>query len=100
MLLIVKPQTSTIKFRNNAKLALRYVGPFEVLEVVNPVAYRIALPPALARMHDVFHVSYLKNYITHHEHMIDWKLLQVRELGVVEVRPLRILEVRKLRLRN
>ena len=50
VLLRVKPQKSTIKFGKNAKLALRYVGPFEVLEVVNPVAYRIALPPALARM--------------------------------------------------
>ena len=64
------------------------------------MAYKIALVPALARMHDVFHVSYLKNYITHHEHIIDWKLLQVREPGVVEVKPLRILEVHKLRLRN
>ena len=77
MLLRVKPQKSTIKFGKNAKLAPRYVGPFEVLEVINLVAYKIALPLALARMHDVFHVSYLKKYITHHEHMIDWKLLQV-----------------------
>ena len=75
VLLRVKPQKSTIKFGKNAKLAPRYVGPFEILEVVNPLAYKIALPPALARMHDVFHVSYLKKYITHHEHMIDWKLL-------------------------
>ena len=77
MLLRVKPQKSTIKFGKNAKLAPRYVGPFEVLEVINPVAYRIALPPTLARMHNVFHVSYLKKFVSHHEHMIDWKLLQV-----------------------
>ena len=77
MLVRVKPQKSTIKFGKNVKLAPRYVGPFEVLEVVNPVAYRIALPPALARMHDVFHVSYLKKYITHYKHITDWKLLQV-----------------------
>jgi hypothetical protein len=100
VLLRVKPQKSTIKFGKNAKLAPRYVGPFEVLEVVNPVAYRIALPPALARMHNVFHVSYLKKFVIHHEHMIDWKLLQVREPRVVEVITLKILEVRKLRLQN
>ena len=100
VLLRVKPQKSTIKFGKNAKLAPRYVGPFEILEVVNPVAYRIALPPALARMHDVFHVSYLKKYVTHHDHIIDWKLLQVREPGVVEIEPLRILKVCKLHLRN
>ena len=79
---------------------MRYVGPFKVLEIFNLVAYRIALPLALARMHDIFHVSYLKKYITHHEHMIDWKLLQVQAPRVVEARPLRILEVRKLRLQN
>ena len=75
VLLKVKPQKSTIKFGKNAKLAPRYVGTFEVLEVVNPVAYIIALPPALARINDVFHVPYLKKYITHHEHIIDWNLL-------------------------
>ena len=75
VLLRVKPQKSTIKFGKNAKLAPRYVGPFEILEVVNLVAYKIALPSALSRMHDVFHVSYLKKCITHHDHIIDWNLL-------------------------
>ena len=100
MLLRVKPQKSTIKFGKNAKLAPRYVGPFEILEIMNPVAYRIALPPALARMHELFHVSYLKKYITHHDHIIDWNLLQVQELGVVEIEPLRILKVHKLCLQS
>ena len=100
VLLRVKPQKSTIKFGKNAKFPPRYVGPFEVLEVVKRMAYKIALPPVLARMHNIFHVSYLKKFVSHHEHMIDWKLLQMRELGVVEVKPLRILEVRKLRVRN
>ena len=81
VLLRLKPQKSTIKFGKNAKLAPRYVGHFDILEVVNPVAYRIALPPTLARMHDVFHVSYLKKYIGHHDHIIDWNLLQVQQLG-------------------
>ena len=71
VLLRVKPQKITIQFVKNAKLASRYVGPFEILEVVNKVAYRIALPPTLSKMHGIFHMSYLKKYITHHEHMID-----------------------------
>ena len=50
VLLRVKPHKSTIKFGKNAKLAPRYVRTFEILKVMNPVAYIIALPPTLARM--------------------------------------------------
>jgi len=39
------------------KLTLRFVGPFEIIEKVGVVAYRIALPPSLSNLHDVFHVS-------------------------------------------
>ena len=47
-----------------AKLAPRYVGPFKVLARIGPgnLSYRIELPSALARMHNVFHVSSLKEY--------------------------------------
>ncbi|GJR07167.1 protein kinase-like domain, concanavalin A-like lectin/glucanase domain protein [Tanacetum coccineum] len=42
------------------KLALRYVGPFEILERIGLVAYRLRLPEELSRVHDRFHVSNLK----------------------------------------
>ncbi|GKD51726.1 hypothetical protein Tco_1280702 [Tanacetum coccineum] len=42
------------------KLALRYVGPFEILERIGPVAYRLRLPEELSGVHDTFHVSNLK----------------------------------------
>ncbi|GJT48416.1 putative reverse transcriptase domain-containing protein [Tanacetum coccineum] len=42
------------------KLAPRYVGPFEILERIGPVAYRLRLPKKLSRVHDTFHVSKLK----------------------------------------
>ncbi|XP_059076358.1 uncharacterized protein LOC131875736 [Cryptomeria japonica] len=72
----------------------------KLLEVVNPVAYRIALPPALAWLHDVFDVSYLKKYVSDFAHMIDWNSLQVQDPGVVMIEPISVLEVRKQRLRN
>ncbi|GJU97392.1 putative reverse transcriptase domain-containing protein [Tanacetum coccineum] len=45
------------------KLAPRYVGPFEILERIGPVAYRLRLPKELSGVHDTFHVSNLKKYL-------------------------------------
>lgn len=75
VLLRVKPHKSSIKFGKSSKLSLHYVGPFKVLEEINPIAYRIVFPPALARMHNVFHVSYIKKYIPRDNHVIDWNAL-------------------------
>ncbi len=44
------------------KLAPRWLGPLRVLGRISSVAYRLELPPSLARLHDVFHVSLLKPF--------------------------------------
>ncbi|GJV60382.1 putative reverse transcriptase domain-containing protein [Tanacetum coccineum] len=49
-----------IRFGKKSKLALRYVGPFEILERISPVAYQLRLPKELSSVHDIFHVSNLK----------------------------------------
>ena len=51
------------QFDTKGKLSPRYVGPFEVKEIVGLVAYRVALPLELAGVHDVFHVSTLRKHI-------------------------------------
>ncbi|GJV50776.1 hypothetical protein Tco_1446517 [Tanacetum coccineum] len=47
-------------FEKKGKLASRYVGPFEILERISPVAYRLRLPEELSGVYDTFHVSNLK----------------------------------------
>jgi hypothetical protein len=53
-----------------AKLAPWYCGPFEILDRVAPVAYRLVLPPTV-KEHNVFHVSLLKKYAHDSNHIID-----------------------------
>ncbi|GJY25978.1 hypothetical protein Tco_0400704 [Tanacetum coccineum] len=57
----VSPWKGVIRFVKKGKLAPRYVGPFEILERVGPVAYRLRLPEELSSVHDTFQVSNLKN---------------------------------------
>ncbi|GJS41639.1 putative reverse transcriptase domain-containing protein [Tanacetum coccineum] len=56
----VSPWEGVIRFGKKGKLASRYVGPFEILERVGPLAYRLRLPEELSSAHDIFHVSNLK----------------------------------------
>ncbi len=57
VLLRVSPSKGIKRFGLCGKLSPRFVGPFEILERIGPVAYRLALPPNLERVHNVFHVS-------------------------------------------
>jgi hypothetical protein len=46
------------------KLSPRDVGPYQSLERIGEVVYRLALPPSLSEMRDVFHVSQLQKFIS------------------------------------
>nr|GEZ22631.1 putative reverse transcriptase domain-containing protein [Tanacetum cinerariifolium] len=60
VLLKVSSWKGVVRFRKKGKLAPRFVGPFEIIEKVGPVAYRLDLPEELNDVHDTFHVSNLK----------------------------------------
>lgn len=57
-------------------LALRYCRPFELLDRIEIIAYRIEFPINM-RAHNFFHVSLLKKYVCNHNHVIDWNVIQV-----------------------
>ena len=59
-----------MRFRKKGKLSLRYIGLYQIIERVGEVAYRLALPPELARVHNVFHVSMLRRYVSNPSHVI------------------------------
>ncbi|GJW66759.1 putative reverse transcriptase domain-containing protein [Tanacetum coccineum] len=60
VMLKVSPWKGVVRFGKKGKLAPRFVGPFEILERIGPVAYRLRLPKELSSVHDTFHVSNLK----------------------------------------
>ncbi|KAA0057153.1 ABC transporter B family member 19-like [Cucumis melo var. makuwa] len=68
-----------LRFEKKGKLSPRFVGPFEILERIGPVAYRLALSPAFFAGHDVFHVSMLRKYVADRTHVVDFKPLQINE---------------------
>ena len=56
----VMPKRGVVGFGKHGKLSLRFIGPFEILERVGTLAYRLALPPIMLGVHEVFHVSMLR----------------------------------------
>ncbi|GJY31930.1 hypothetical protein Tco_0415425, partial [Tanacetum coccineum] len=60
VLLKVSPWKGVVHFGKRRKHSPRYVGPFEIVERVDPIAYRLRLPQELVGIHDMFHVSKLK----------------------------------------
>ena len=63
----VSPWKKVMRFEKKVKLSLRFIGPYEGIEKVGPVAYRLALPPELEKIYNVFHVSMLRGIgQTHH----------------------------------
>ena len=58
----VSPWKKVVRFGKNGKLIPIFIGPYEVIEKVGPIAYCLALPPDLEKIHNVFHVSMLRRY--------------------------------------
>ncbi|GKA67616.1 retrotransposon protein, putative, ty3-gypsy subclass, partial [Tanacetum coccineum] len=65
------------RFGIKGKLSPRFIGPFEILERIGEVSYRLALPPQLSHVHDVFHVSLLRGYHYHPLHVVSYPFDQM-----------------------
>ena len=62
----------------------------QISERIRAVAYRVGLPPHLSNLHDVFHVSQLRKYVSDPSHVIPRDDMQVRDNLTVETLPVRI----------
>ncbi|KAK6118932.1 hypothetical protein DH2020_047328 [Rehmannia glutinosa] len=74
----VTPMKGVMRFGKKGKLSPRYIGPFEILERIGRLAYRITLPPAPSEVHNVFNFSMLKKYIPDQSHILSYESLNIR----------------------
>ncbi|XP_039037579.1 uncharacterized protein LOC120174919 [Hibiscus syriacus] len=81
----VSPWKKVLRFGHKRKLTSRFIGPYEVLERVGPVAYRLILSPEMERIHNVFHVSMLMRYHSGSSHVILLEQIKVsQDISYVE----------------
>ena len=76
------------------------MGPFDVLQRVGQVAYRLQLPANLEGMHDIFHVSKLKKYCPDPQHVLSTEEIELQEDLTFEEKPLKILDRKVKTLRT
>ncbi|KAL0405910.1 UNVERIFIED_CONTAM: hypothetical protein Slati_3904900 [Sesamum latifolium] len=96
----VSPWRGILRFGKKGKLSPRYIGPYEILERVGPLAYRLALPVELSQMHDVFHVSMLRRYRSDPSHILREPEIEISEGLTYVEEPTEILDRSIKRLRN
>ena len=82
------------------KLDPRYIGPFEILERIGPLAYRLALPPEIEKIHNIFHVSQLRKYISNPSHVLNYSPLHLQEDLSYTVESVQILDHKEKQLRS
>ena len=96
----VSPRKGIMRFGKHGKLSPRFIGPFLILERVGEVAYRLALPIQLDKVHPVFHVSMLRKYVHDPSHIVNFDDLHVEEDVSYEIKPVQILDRKEQNLRG
>ena len=90
----------SMRSEKKEKLSPRFIGLYEILEKVGNVACRLALPLKLSSVHNVFHVSMLRRYISYPSHLLSQEPLALDPDLSYEEHPIQILDKRVKRLRN
>ncbi|KAK4845284.1 hypothetical protein QYF36_003122 [Acer negundo] len=75
----ISPWKGILRFGRHGKLSSRYIGMYEIIGRVGAMAYRLALPQQLSRIHDVFHVSMLRKYIIDPTHVLTKQPVKLKE---------------------
>ncbi|XP_050896880.1 uncharacterized protein LOC127103682 [Lathyrus oleraceus] len=82
--------TSVGRALKSKKLTLRVIVPYQIIHRVRVVAHKMALPPSLSNLHDIFHVSQLRKYISDPSHIIQMNDVRVKGNLTIEASSIRI----------
>ena len=85
------PRKGVVRFGKRGKLNPRYIGPFEIVDGIGPVTYRLDLPEEFSRVHNVFHISMLRKYIPDSSHVLETPEIELRDDLSYEEQPVQIL---------
>ena len=94
------PKRGVVRFGKRGKLSPRFIRPFEVLERIGTIAYRLVLLPSMSGVHEVFHVSMLRKYTPDPAHVVDWGQIEIDADGTFEEGPVCIIDSRDRALRH
>ncbi|XP_038874969.1 uncharacterized protein LOC120067488 [Benincasa hispida] len=96
----LSPCKEVLRFGRKGKLSPCYIGHYEIIERVGPVAYKLQLHPELTCIHNVFHVSTLRKYIPDPMHVLVEQPIQLKENLSYEEETVQILDSKEQMLRN
>ena len=94
------PKRGVVRFGKHEKLSPRFIGPFEILERMCTVAYRLSLPPSMSGVHEVFHISMLRSYTPDPAHVVDCGQIEIDTDETFEEGPVCIVNSRDRVLRR
>ncbi|XP_073067173.1 uncharacterized protein [Primulina eburnea] len=94
----VAPMKGVMRFGKKVKLSPRFIGPFQILERVGTLAYKVVLPPNLVGVHKVLHASMLQKYMSNPSHVLNYEHMHLTPNLFFEERSTRILDIHERRL--
>ena len=96
----LSPRKGVVRFGKRGKLNPRYIGPFEIVYGIGPMAYRLDLPEEFSRVHNVFHISMLCKYIPDSSHVLETPEIELRDDLSYEEQPVQILGREEMEICN
>ncbi|XP_016706970.1 uncharacterized protein [Gossypium hirsutum] len=81
-----------MRFDRKGKLSPRFIGPYQILKRVGPIAYQLELPSKLDHLHDVFYISILRRYWSGPSHVAFVEKIEIRLGLTFQEEPIQILD--------